>query len=67
MDGGIDFTIPGNDDARRSINLYCDLIKSTIIDAEKLIENLEEKEEKKEEKKKNIKSVEKKISQKKNK
>tara|TARA_X000001036_G_scaffold353588_1_gene334956 strand:+ start:1296 stop:2075 length:780 start_codon:yes stop_codon:yes gene_type:complete len=64
---GIDFPIPGNDDARRSINLYCDLLKSTIIDAEKLIENLEKKEDKKEEKKKNIKSVEKKISQKKNK
>ena len=30
---GINFPIPGNDDARRSINLYCDLIKSTIKDA----------------------------------
>ena len=29
----IDFPIPGNDDARRSINLYCDLIKKTILDA----------------------------------
>ena len=27
---GIDFPIPGNDDARRSINLYCDLLKNTI-------------------------------------
>ena len=27
-----------NDDARRSINLYCDLLKSTIKDAEKHIE-----------------------------
>ena len=38
---GIDFPIPGNDDARRSINLYCDLLKNTIKDAEKLtnIEN----------------------------
>ena len=35
---GINFPIPGNDDARRSINLYCDLIKSTIKDAEKFIE-----------------------------
>ena len=35
---GIDFPIPGNDDARRSINLYCDLIKNTIKDAEKFIE-----------------------------
>ncbi len=44
---GIDYPIPGNDDARRSINLYCDLIKSTIIDAEKLINFSEEKTEKK--------------------
>ena len=27
---GIDFPIPGNDDARRSIDLYCSLIKETI-------------------------------------
>ena len=40
---GIDYPIPGNDDARRSINLYCDLLKSTIKDAEKSITNLEEK------------------------
>jgi small subunit ribosomal protein S2 len=26
----IDFPIPGNDDSRRSINLYCDLIHRTI-------------------------------------
>jgi len=44
---GIDFPIPGNDDARRSINLYCDLLKSTIIDAEKLIEKIDQKVEKK--------------------
>ena len=35
---GINFPIPGNDDARRSINLYCELIKNTIKDAEKYIE-----------------------------
>jgi len=35
---GINFPIPGNDDARRSINLYCDLLRDTIKDAEKLIE-----------------------------
>ncbi len=35
---GINFPIPGNDDARRSINLYCDLLKSTIKDAEKFVE-----------------------------
>ena len=34
---GINFPIPGNDDARRSINLYCDLIKNTILDAQKNI------------------------------
>ena len=33
----IDFPIPGNDDARRSISLYCDLIKKTILDAKKNI------------------------------
>ena len=33
----IDFPIPGNDDARRAINLYCDLIKQTILDAQKNI------------------------------
>ena len=27
----IDFPIPGNDDSRRSINLYCDLIQKTIL------------------------------------
>ena len=34
---GINFPIPGNDDARRSINLYCDLIKQTILDAQENI------------------------------
>ncbi len=32
---GIDFPIPGNDDARRSIDLYCSLIKETINSAKK--------------------------------
>ena len=32
---GIDFPIPGNDDARRSIDLYCNLLKETIIKAKK--------------------------------
>ena len=40
----IDFPIPGNDDARRSINLYCDLIKKTIIDAKKNIKVTEKEE-----------------------
>ncbi len=43
---GIDFPIPGNDDARRSINLYCELLKKTIQDAEKFIKVSEEKVEK---------------------
>ena len=39
---GINFPIPGNDDARRAINLYCDLIKQTILDAQKNISRPEE-------------------------
>ena len=43
---GINFPIPGNDDARRSINLYCELIKNTIKDAEKYIEKQSKTEKK---------------------
>jgi|TARA_B100000795_G_C22651784_1_gene380568 small subunit ribosomal protein S2 len=32
---GIDYPIPGNDDARRSIDLYCNLVKETIENAKK--------------------------------
>ena len=32
---GIDFPIPGNDDARRAIDLYCNLMKETINNAKK--------------------------------
>ena len=32
---GINFPIPGNDDARRAINLYCELIRKTVLDAQK--------------------------------
>ncbi len=32
---GINFPVPGNDDARRSIDLYCNLIKQTIDNAKK--------------------------------
>tara|TARA_Y100000590_G_scaffold64744_1_gene69811 strand:- start:24302 stop:25174 length:873 start_codon:yes stop_codon:yes gene_type:complete len=39
---GINFPIPGNDDARRAINLYCELIEQTILDAQK---NLQAKKE----------------------
>jgi len=34
---GINFPIPGNDDARRSIDLYCELLKQTILDGKKYI------------------------------
>ena len=34
---GINFPIPGNDDARRAINLYSDLVRETILDAQKNI------------------------------
>ena len=39
---GIDFPIPGNDDARRSIDLYCSLMKETIQNANSEISNLVE-------------------------
>ena len=46
---GIDFPIPGNDDARRAINLYCELIKQTIVDAQKnILTQVSEKTETKE-------------------
>ena len=44
---GIDYPIPGNDDARRSINLYCELLKNTIKDAEKFIKNPDDQEDNK--------------------
>ena len=61
---GINYPIPGNDDARRAINLYCDLIKQTILDAQTNIpkpdsndikkkDETDSKIEKKEEKNKN--------------
>ncbi len=39
---GIDFPIPGNDDARRSIDLYCSLLKETIENAKKEAPKLED-------------------------
>ena len=50
----IQFPIPGNDDARRSINLYCDLLKNTIVDATK---NIQKQEDKKQEEKKPAKKT----------
>ena len=34
----IDYPIPGNDDARRSIKLYCDLLKQTVLNAQKEVQ-----------------------------
>ena len=41
----IDYPIPGNDDARRSIDLYCNLIKETINNAKSSIPTPETKKE----------------------
>ena len=41
----IDYPIPGNDDARRSIDLYCNLIKETINNAKSSIPSPELKKE----------------------
>ena len=41
---GINYPIPGNDDARRSINLYCELLKDTITDAKKHIAQIKSEE-----------------------
>tara|TARA_Y100000590_G_scaffold28192_1_gene31640 strand:+ start:6265 stop:7134 length:870 start_codon:yes stop_codon:yes gene_type:complete len=66
---GINFPIPGNDDARRAINLYCELAKITILDAQKNISTesnndlknkLDKKTEVKEEKRPEAKAAEKK-------
>ena len=40
---GINYPIPGNDDARRSIDLYCNLIKETIQNAKNSLPSSEEK------------------------
>jgi small subunit ribosomal protein S2 len=42
----IDYPIPGNDDARRAIDLYCNLIKETIISAKNSIPEVEKKKDK---------------------
>ncbi len=41
---GIDYPIPGNDDARRAIDLYCNLIKETIVSAKSSLPVAEKKE-----------------------
>ena len=47
---GIDFPVPGNDDARRSIDLYCNLIKETIVNAKKEASNSEDDQDNKNQK-----------------
>jgi small subunit ribosomal protein S2 len=69
----IKYPIPGNDDARRAINLYCELAKQTILDAQNSIPEVKEKDllrenakddpsEKKEIKVKNVKKEKKKTT-----
>ena len=66
---GIEYPIPGNDDARRSIDLYCNLIKETINTAKKsapLVEKkkITKKKEKTEKKKNKTKNKRKKLEKK---
>ena len=42
----IDYPIPGNDDARRAIDLYCNLIKETINSAKSSISTVEKQKDK---------------------
>ena len=42
----IDYPIPGNDDARRAIDLYCNLIKETINSAKNSTPSIEPKNDK---------------------
>ena len=58
---GINFPIPGNDDARRSIDLYCKLIKETIESAK--LEAPSPAEEKKIKDQENLKESLKKVEQ----
>ena len=41
---GINYPIPGNDDAIRSIEYYCNAISKTILDSNKKSETLPDKE-----------------------
>ena len=56
----IDYPIPGNDDARRSIDLYCKLIKETISNAKLEAPSVAEEKLNKDEE--NLKKKEKKLS-----
>ena len=52
----IDYPIPGNDDAIRSINLFADLFKQTILNAKEITNSIEEEKEEKEKEKENTKN-----------
>ncbi len=53
----VDYPIPGNDDAIRSINLYADLFKNTILNAKSIVNEKIDKEQKDDKTpKKNVKS-----------
>ena len=54
---GIDYPIPGNDDARRAIDLYCNLVKETIIAAKKDVPKVESKKTDEKKNKKENKTV----------
>jgi ribosomal protein S2, bacterial type len=54
---GIDYPIPGNDDARRSIDLYCNLIKETILSAKKSIPVTDQKKDETNKKSKTVQEV----------
>tara|TARA_Y100001958_G_scaffold24052_1_gene15005 strand:- start:192 stop:548 length:357 start_codon:yes stop_codon:yes gene_type:complete len=56
---GINYPIPGNDDARRAIDLYCNLIKDTILAAKKETQGVEKKQslENKDKDSKKVKTV----------
>ena len=62
---GINFPIPGNDDARRAINLYCELVKQTILDTQEHIRTKESEETKPQEKEEAHKAKEKNNTEKK--
>ena len=62
---GIDYPIPGNDDARRSIDLYCNFMKDTINDAKKNIKEIVEISKQSEKKSDDKKKIEQNFSAKK--
>jgi len=59
---GIDYPIPGNDDARRSIDLYCNLLSETINNAKKDLPKETDKKLEKIENDKEEKNISKKVS-----